>query len=236
MKVVLKTNEYGTKDIHLIEENKTLSIVFAGTGDLHWIIKNNKTDNDEEYSYDNFEITKENYQVYSLFEKLLYDIKNINIFDKECEFPPYVETDEEKEYYLEEQELDKKRYRMFNMAHYNDLYNDDEKIITWVSDETGFEVANKVLIHKLENRFLIEFKTQPYIEGYEREDNLLGIMGIRFRNSGSRYEPFNIVFMRMFREMQNIDDINDYGHQIHMEEYLYEKNKIKKLSLSSNNG
>lgn len=46
MKVVLKTNEYGTKDIHLIEENKTLSIVFAGTGDLHWIIKNNKTDKD----------------------------------------------------------------------------------------------------------------------------------------------------------------------------------------------
>lgn len=235
MKVVLKTNEYGTKDIHLIEENKTLSIVFAGTGDLHWIIKNNKTDKDEEYSYDSFEITKENYQVYSLFEKLFYDIKNINIFDKECEFPPYVETDEEKKYYLEEQELEKKGYRMFNMAHYNDLYNDEEKIITWVSDETGFEVANKVLIHKLENRFLIEFKTQPYVEGYERENNFLGIMGIRFRNSGSRYNPFNIVFMRMFRKMQNIDDINDYGHQIHMEEYLYERNKIKKLSFSSNN-
>ena len=95
MKVVLKTNEYGTKDIHLIEENKTLSIVFAGTGALHWIIKNNKTDKDEEYSYDSFEITKENYQVYSLFEKLFYDIKNINIFDKECEFPPYIETDKE---------------------------------------------------------------------------------------------------------------------------------------------
>lgn len=235
MKVVLKTNEYGIKDIYLIEENKTLSIVFAGTGDLHWIIKNNKTDKDEEYSYDSFEITKENYQVYSLFEKLFYDIKNINIFDKECEFPPYVETDEEKECYLEEQELDKKRYRMFNMAYYNDLYNDEEKKVTWVSDETGFEVANKVLIHKLEDRFLIEFKTQPYIEGYERENNLLGIMGIRFRNSGSRYNPFNIVFMRMFREMQNIDDINDYGHQIHMEEYLYDRSKIRKLNFSSNN-
>ena len=121
------------------------------------------------------------------------------------------------------------------MAYYNDLYNDEEKKVTWVSDETGFEVANKVLIHKLEDRFLIEFKTQPYIEGYERENNLLGIMGIRFRNSGSRYSPFNIVFMRMFREMQNIDDINDYGHQIHMEEYLYDRSKIRKLNFSSNN-
>lgn len=58
MKVVLKTNEYGTKDIHLIEENKTLSIVFAGTGDLHWIIKNNKTDKDEEYLYERNKIKK----------------------------------------------------------------------------------------------------------------------------------------------------------------------------------
>lgn len=58
MKVVLKTNEYGTKDIHLIEENKTLSIVFAGTGDLHWIIKNNKIDKDEEYSYERNKIKK----------------------------------------------------------------------------------------------------------------------------------------------------------------------------------
>ena len=65
------------------------------------------------------------------------------------------------------------------------------------------------------------------------EDDIPGTMGIRFRNSGSRYMPFNAVFMRMFREMQNIDDVNDYGHQMHMEEYLYEKNKMKKLSFDS---
>ena len=40
MKVVLKNNDYNVKDIYLIDENKTLSIMFAGTGDLYWIIKN----------------------------------------------------------------------------------------------------------------------------------------------------------------------------------------------------
>lgn len=233
MRVLLETNEFGIKDINLIEGNKYLSIIVRGTGDLYWVIRNAKMNIDEKYSYDSFEITKENYQVYSLFEGLFYDIKNINIFGKEIEYPPYVETDEEKREYLERLDSDKMNYRMFNMSHYNDLYNEDEKTITWVSDETGFEVANKVLIHKLDDRFLIEFKTQTNIEEYEMEDDIPGTMGIRFRNSGSRYMPFNTVFMRMFREMQNIDDVNDYGHQIHMEEYLYEKNKMKKLSFDS---
>ena len=231
MKVVLKTNEYNTKDIHLIENSKTLSVMFTGTGDLYWMIQNSKICSDEEYSYDSFEITKENYQLYFLFEKLFHDIKNINISHDENEFPPFVETEEEKKNYLENLELDKKRYRMFNMAHYNDLYNNKENTITWVSDATGFEVANKLSIKKLDDKFLIEFKTQPYVEGYEQEDNALGVIGIRFRNSGSRYNPFNIIFMRMFNEMQKIDDINNYGHQIHIEEYLYEKKKIKKLYL-----
>lgn len=55
-------------------------------------------------------------------------------------------------------------------------------------------------------------------------------MGIRFRNSGSRYEPFNMVFMRMFLQLQKVDDISDYGHQIHIEEYLYKKSLVKKIN------
>ena len=58
-------------------------------------------------------------------------------------------------------------------------------------------------------------------------------MGIRISNSGSRYAPFNIVFMRMFTKLQDIDDINDYGHQIHIEEYLY--NQKVKYNLSIEN-
>lgn len=82
MKVVLKDSEYKTKDIYLIDKNKTLLIMFAGTGDLHWIIKNDNCMESEKYSYDYFDITKENFAIYSLFDKLLEDIQNINIFDK----------------------------------------------------------------------------------------------------------------------------------------------------------
>lgn len=229
MKVVLKNNDYNVKDIYLIDENKTLSIMFAGTGDLYWIIKNTNINENDEYSYDSFEITRENYQIYNLFQKVFDDIKSINIFDEELEFPPYVETDEERKEYLENIEFDKKRYRFFNMSHYNDLYDEETETITWISDETAYEVGNVVTIKKVNDKFLIEFKTQPYIEGFDKEDNTLGMMAIRFRNSGSRYNPFNMIFMRLFKNLQSVDDVNDYGHQLHMEEYLYEKNKIKSL-------
>lgn len=224
MQYTLRKNEYNGKDIELIDGNKSLTIMFGGTGDLYWIIKNKGALKGKEYNYDNFVITKENYPLYSTFKKLITDIKEINIYDNP-DFPPYIETEEEKEEYLYEQELDKKRYKMFNMSNYNNLYNQKENKITWVSDETGFEVANKVQISNLDDKILIEFCTQPYIEGYEREDNLAGIMGIRFRNSGSRYEPFNYVFMRMYQELQQLDDVKDECHQIHIEEYLFSKKK-----------
>ena len=48
---------------------------------------------------------------------------------------------------------------------------------------------------------------------------------IRISNSGSRYEPFNTVFMSMYKKLKEYDFNN---HQIHIEEYLYSKKKIKK--------
>lgn len=226
MKVQLTKNDYNSKDIDLIDGNKTLNIMFGGTGDLYWIIKNKDVKKGTEYTYDNFTITKENYSLYALFEQVFEDIKNINIFDKDItDFPPYIETDEEKKEYLEEKELEKLNYKKFNVSYYNNLYNEENNTITWVSDETGFEVGNVLKISKVDDEFLIEFCTQPYIEGYERESNYPGLMGIRFRNSGSRYTPFNIIFMRMYSKLQNINDVNDIGHQIHIEEYLYSKKK-----------
>ena len=46
---------------------------------------------------------------------------------------------------------------------------------------------------------------------------------IRFRNSGSSYQPFNILFMDVFNKLQEYDP--NY-HQMHIEEYAYQK-KLK---------
>ena len=101
MKIITKENEMHKKNIYLEEENKTLSIIFEGNGDLYWNIRNKNYNQKGTYSYDYFDITKENYSLYLLFEQLLSDIKNINIFDeKENTNVSSAESNKEKKNYI----------------------------------------------------------------------------------------------------------------------------------------
>ena len=227
MQVIKQDSEFGI-DIFFKEENKYLAITYGGNLDLYWTIHSKNTNDDN-----NFIITKENYEVYRLFEELFDDIENIRIFDEEY-IPFYLETEEEKQEYIKNQkdeiEYEKNKYRLFNHSNYNELFDKENNTITWYSDETNHEVANILKIKKEKELFKLEFYIQPYIEGYDRDFNSLYYIPIRFRNSGSSYDPFNIVFMRMYRKLKQIDDVNDYGHQIHIEEYLFNQNKVKKLT------
>ena len=215
-----KKNDYNYYDISLNEGDKTLSFLFCGNGDLYWNI-NNKNYKDD-YKQDTFYITKENYDIYMLFNRLYDDIKNINIYNLN-DIPFYCNSQEE---YLDEINNEKRMCKESNVSNYNELYNEEDKTITWYSDEVAHEVANYVTIKKEEDAFIISFNTQPDKEGYDNEYNMWGL-SIRFRNSGSSYHPFNILFMKMYNELQNIDELY---YQSHIEEYLYNK----KLTLKNN--
>ncbi len=231
MKITLRDSEYNTKDIELIEDNKKLTILFGGNGDLYWIFNNKDCSCFEEIHTDTFTITKENYKLYELFNILYDDIEKLRVFDRD-EIPYYVESREDYINWLNEKELEKKRCIMFGYSNYNTLFDENNKTITWYSDETNRLVSNYVKIIKKEETFELVFGTQEYIDGYEREDNFLGTIGVRFRNSGSSYDPFNVSFMKMFQELEKIDDVLDEGHQVHIEEYLYNEGLVKKLVLN----
>lgn len=226
MKITKEKSDFGT-DVLIYDADKYLMICFGGTLDLYWSIHDKEISDSKE-----FFITKENYGVYKLFEKLFDDIDNINIYDEGDDNPLYIENEEEREEYIEEQrrqhEEDKKLYRLYNKSNYNELFDSENRIITWYSDETAHEVANILKIKKEKDRFVIEFKIQPHIEGFDEDFHSGYYIPIRFRNSGSTYNPFNIVFMKMYNDMVNIDDINDYGHQMHIDEYLYQTHKLLK--------
>ena len=222
MQVIKHENKFGLI-ISFQEFEKQFDVSFGGNLDLYWTIRS-KNDSD----CHEFIITKENYEVYRLFEELFDDIENIKIYTEPI-IPFYMETEEEKQEYINELEYEKNKYRLYNHSNYNELFDKENNTITWYSDETNHEVANILKIKKEKESFRLEFSIQPYKEGYDRDFNSLNYIPIRFRNSGSSYEPFNVIFMRMYEKMKQIDDINDYGHQIHMEEYLYSQNKIKKL-------
>ena len=201
MRISKRENEFGLQ-IFIEEDNSYLSIFYGGNLDLYWTIHSNKRELENDSKVDCFTITKENYELYNLFDNLYNDIKEINLF--------------------EDFEEDKDKYRLYNYSNYHELFDEENKTITWYSDETAHEVANYLKIKKEKNCFVINFYIQEYIEGYDIDFASLYDIPIRFSNSGSRYDPFNIIFMRMYERLKEIDDINDYGHQIHMEEYLYD--------------
>ena len=227
MKVIKKVSEHGL-NIFIQEDHEYIEFSFGGNGDLYLIIRSQMA-NDER----SFIITKENYEIYDLFLKLFYDIENINIYDEEDYIPPYIEDEDERQEYLDEYnkkiEEEKKKYRIYNYSNYNELFDKENDTITWYSDETAHKVANILKIKKEKESFRLTFIIQPYIEGFDEDFYSAYYIPIRFRNSGSSYDPFNIVFMRMYNDMKEINDVNDIGHQIHMEEYIYNQNKMKKL-------
>ena len=209
MKISKEDSEFGIK-VFIEENDSCLCIFFGGNFDLYWTIKSNKRTIENDSKTDTFIITKENYELYNLFDNLYNDIKEINLF--------------------EDFEEDKDKYRLYNHSNYQELFDEENKTITWYSDETAHEVANYLKIVKAKDHFVIVFNIQEYIEGYVRDFASLYYIPIRFSNSGSRYDPFNIIFMRMYEKLKKINDVNDYGHQIHMEEYLYDIKKQKVLS------
>lgn len=93
------------------------------------------------------------------------------------------------------------------------------KSIVWHSDEFEYDKASKVSITPGEDVYYITFEKS-------KDKSFFITFAIRFRNSGSRYNPYNIEFMHMYNNLKTYDPDN---LQIHMEEYLFH---VKKRSLT----
>jgi len=202
-----KIDEYD--HIEITNDRKKFTIHFGGNLDLYWSFY----DYDEEYAKKKitFEITKEDYILWELFNELYNDIRNCNIFKVDDLEISFCNTKEElKELFESNMEINE---RIKNSEVYKDIY--DGKQIKWYSDE---ETENLVTISKEIDKYILEYtpgKKITYLDDYS----------IRFRNSGSRYSPFNIVFMEMYNKLKSGNyDFN----QVHIEEYIYRQKKLTK--------
>lgn len=190
-------------------------ISFQNNLDLYWryLHKNIIL---EEPNTKEFFITKENYQIYSLFEELYNAIKDSNPYSGYTFFTP-------RSFYFHDYEEEKDKQETFvpNNPHPNNLYKDD--IITWCSDDyASMEKSSNFSIEPIEDGFKITFKkSEPQYDcGMPFETYT-----VRIRNSGSRYNPYNIAFMKMYQDLKEYEPTN----QIHIEEYLYEQKKLAKI-------
>ena len=194
---VIKEKSYiGTQDIRLkINEDITLDIVFGGTGDVYWIYDNQTYfDAKEDPMHDKLLITKENIDIYNIFNELYEDLINCRIYvPNECGFTQNWQE-------LEEIRCQKSNEEIKKSSRYNKLVKNN--IITWYSDEEYEKIAEIVRIKKEEDNIVIEFIRQSTID--ERGGHRLpGWYTIRFRMNGCTYEPCESVIWRHFNNLQN---------------------------------
>lgn len=172
------------KDIYIRENEKLLKIFYGGTGDLYFDIYGIHRITQNGINSATFCIDK-NTALYPYFEELVNNIQNCNIYElnklKLCE------PDKEKE----RAELQEK---LKNSSNYNRLVHHDS--IQWYSDSIYDEKANLLKLEKNKQGILLTFIDNP-------EDPTFGF-GIRICNSGSKYDPFNICFMNLFHQLQEL--------------------------------
>lgn len=177
-------------------------IFFGGNFDLYWDCycdENISNSTLEKVFY----ITRENYFFYSLIDNIYNGIKN---------YEPYplgfyeIFNKDRIEYY--------KHMREMFMSIDNRPFLDGG--VLWYSDDIEKEFASYLEIEKSDECYKIIF-------GKSKCCNYL-TYSVRFRNSRSSYHPYNCLFMNMYNKLREYD-IN--YHQIHIEEYLYQK-KLKR--------
>lgn len=143
-----------------------------------------------------FIIDKDNYIIYELFDKLYNEIKNCNIYGNVMLEP-------------------KDRYEL--------LFKDD--IIEWRCDDFPYDIAPYFNIIKEEDYYIIRFNQCIYDDKIDWQYPFISdnIISVRIRNSGSRYHPFNISFMKLYNSLCNLEQIDI--EQVHIEEYLFDKKR-----------
>jgi len=183
-----------TYDLEFDKNGKILRFIFGGNGDLCIDLFSDGEDN-------SFEITKENNEIYKLFDKMFNSISNCQIvedfdFDIEMGFNPADETNKE----------------IKNSQIYKELFFKNS--INYHSDNYVYEEATILKIEQSQDKYILNF--------ISKEKDIMPF--IEVTNSGSRYGLLHIPFMYLYNDLCKIDP--DY-HQIDIEEYAY----VKKMKL-----
>ena len=202
MEIQKVKNGENSYDFWLKKDNKELKIMYGGTLDLYLSVSDGDFIPENKITSIDFDITKENYQVFQVFDKLYKNIIAGKPFGPDSDY---------------------------KYGNYRDRWEyhtlvDKNKNITWISDDGPKELEDKFIFNKVDEdtyRFTFVRNDKPIDYGFKSITSI----SVRIRNSGSSYSPFNCAFMLMFQELQNLDP---KYHQIHFEEIEYEKKLLKK--------
>lgn len=203
---------------YMRDGQKELRISFEGNLDLYWSFADFSSEG--EVTYGDFVIKKEDGLPYRLLEGLFTSIQNADPFEYCAEVRHSALGD-----------ITAVMYDFSRIDMYKALF-DGEKI-TWVSDDRDLENNHVVQISKQDGAFLLEFaKKKKEYESHYCHDYSRKHINIRFRNSGSFYNPFNCVFMKMYNDLGGYStefgelparDLSECKGQMHIEDLVLKK-------------
>ncbi len=182
MKIEKIPNWDNTYDIKLTKDGKTLTILFSRVLDLYMIMEDGKRIPSRTSKIIDFDINTSDNEVYKIFDKLYNDVIEGNIFERKA-----------KNGFIDSSLI----------CGYN-LLVDENKNITWVSDDGMFEEEDRMQISKLYDSYCLTFirNDKPLDSGFKSPTGIY----VRLRTSGSRYDYFYIPFMRMYQTLQKVDE------------------------------
>ena len=99
------------------------------------------------------------------------------------------------------------------------------------SDDCELDAAPFLEIERLGNAYLLKLDNKESARqlAWTEEFGLgFSTLTVRLRNDGTNYDPLNIQFMELFNKLRDIDT---NAHQIHMDEYLIDRQLEKGKSL-----
>lgn len=210
-------------------DNKSFNISFQCNLDLYFsFFSNSLKTQDNDFT---FLIGKDNYEVWEIFDKLYNNVINANLYSlteerRERIIMDSLMLDEDYHQNLKYEEEMIKEFNQDLKKRYAYKMLVNKGIITWISDDYYDDIAPFFKIEKVGVSYLISFGIPKVSRKLNSEEihivsayKYLKTISVRIRNSGSRYDPFNIAFMSAFNSLMNLEENN----QIHMEEYLIEK-------------
>ncbi len=221
--------EEGVGKVFLVRGKKYLEIDFARNLDLYMSL----------YNYGDeatFMINKENYPVYLIFDKLYNEVISAQVWslDKKRIVEEALRYGHDyHEVLKEEEKLYQNNIKLLKVkAEKTKLVQDG--VIRWISDEYSLDIAPQFMIKKINDDYQIEFKNNDWnikkddgLEAFFMKGMKEGIV-VRLRMSGSRYEPFNTCFMKIYQPLMELG--TSAYVQMGIEEYMLDKEeKIKKV-------
>ncbi len=225
-----------TGGIRLFRENPNhyLEISFAGNLDLYFTLFDLEDGT-------TFLIGKDDYEVYQLFDELYSKVLNGRCYDeveddlKSIRMLELEESDIDYHEKFKEKMERREERRQMNLSQAKMSGLVDNGLIIWRSDDYPKDMAPYFVIRKLQNAYELEFGVPHVCRDLSFEEKMAindykhkVWVSVRLRNSGSRYEPFNLCFMDLYNKLCNL---NPEYHQIHIEEWLIDEELKKGESL-----